>query len=74
MSLSGVTSRVSHFILKFCGFLSVWFLFVLPPCGVAHEFSPNLCRGERRGFGGRAAPIKPVRPTMGILARGPIAR
>ena len=38
------------------------------------KFPPNACRGERPGVRGRAAPIKPIRLSPGIFARGLIAK
>jgi hypothetical protein len=68
-----MTPEVRHFITEV---LRVGWFFgfrLFATCGVA-EFPPNACRGERRGVWGRAAPIKPVRPAPGILARGQEAK
>ena len=43
-------------------------------CGVACEFPPNACRGERRGVWGRPAPIRSVRLSSGILVWSLIAK
>jgi hypothetical protein len=52
----------------------MFFFVYLPLCGVDPQFPPNACRGERRGVWGRAAHIKSVRLSIGILVGGPVAK
>ena len=47
---------------------------VLKVYSETNRFPPNACRGERPGVRGRAATIKPVRLSLGVVARGAIAK